>query len=321
LALDGIYLNAARTGPSVTHLTLLQSSRASIAISCPSAGTYYLQTATTFDTSDPRYIIGDYQTKSSQNLLVLDITGQVYIMTPPPDDLSSIARPLPLLDDQLRVAVPDAPVEALSLSTAQGGCCARSDLPGDSAAPCGAQYWLGMGPDCRPACYGKLLCDALQSVLTTSGLDALGDADGYTVRTFPTVRIGNCTYSSFSSYRQSASGPPQCLGYGNPSDKDVVTEARAVSGSFESGTPVAHVGAVQELTLWGHADFAYPVFLQNHVLQVASFSNVDRGVSNIVDSGEYALQADQNSSFYAQPGDFKELWPALTGTITTPLVT
>jgi hypothetical protein len=80
---------------------------------------------------------------------------------------------------------------------------------------------------------------------------------------------------------------------------------------------VAHLGAVQEVTLWGHSDFSYPIFVQNQVLQVATFQNVDSSVSNIVDSGEYVFHSSLNGAHYAQAGDFKETWPALTGTMSS----
>ncbi len=45
LALDGVYLDEARASDAVNHLVLLPGNRASIALSCESAGIYYLQSA------------------------------------------------------------------------------------------------------------------------------------------------------------------------------------------------------------------------------------------------------------------------------------
>lgn len=332
LALDGVYLNATRKDDSVSHLTLLQSSRASVAIMCDTVGVYYLQTATTFNTSDPHYVIGDYQTKSTQNLLILNITGNNYIMYPPPDDLSTILRPSSVIDAALQ-GVSSEDTEPIDISTAQGGCCVSTAVPyttsssSETKGSCGAQYWLGMGSDCRPACYGKLLCAALHSVLGTEGVDSLNDRDNYTVRSFPTTRIGDCTFSSFSNYGLTSfdnttssttttittTTTSMCLGLQpqRASDAETIKQARLLTP--DATTPATYAGALQEITLWGHADFPYPLFLQNQIMQVVSFSNVNRGISNIVDSGEYVLQANQNSSFYAKSGDFKETWPALTG--------
>lgn len=318
MALDGIYLNTTRTGPTVTHLTLLQSSRASIAIMCPTAGKYYLQTATTFETTDPHYAIGDFQTKSTQNVLILNITGNEFVMSPPPSDLTSIARPASIITPSGVVLNRSAEVQHVSLSTAQGGCC------GASLSCPRARYWLGMGRDCKPACYGPLLCAALHSVLQATSTDHIYDTDTYNVSTFPTVRNGQCEYRSFFGYTNLSAAAQlhngACGGHEAHGDAVTIELARQFSSAAvlteqHSAVPAVSLDAVQEITLWGHADFPYPLFVQSNVMQLASFANVDSSVSNIVDSGEYVLQADQDSSHYAQRGDFKEIWPALTGTL------
>lgn len=280
---------------------------------CPTAGVFYLQTATTFDTTDPHYTIGDFQTKSSQNLMILNITGNTYIMEPPPTDLSSIARPARIISPAGTVLNRTAEVQELSLSTAQGGCCGAS-------LSCGARYWLGMGRDCKLACYGPLLCTALHSVLQATSSDHIYDTGTYNVSTFPTVRNGQCEYHSFSGYTNlSSSANPRDMCQGHDIRDDALTVALArqypvVPAAEDSPpTPTVNLGGVQEITLWGHADFPYPLFVQGNIMQLASFANVDASVSNIVDSGEYVLQSDQNSTYYAQPGDFKEIWPSLTG--------
>lgn len=297
---------------------------------CPATGLYYLQTATTFDTSDPHYIIGDFQTKSTQNLMILNITGNNYIMDPPPADLSSIARPARIISPAGVVLNRTAEVQQLSLSTAQGGCCGAS-------FSCGARFWLGMGRDCKPACYGPLLCSALHSVLKTTSKDHIYDTDTYNVSTFPTVRNGQCEYRSFSGYVNLSSEiltSHHCHGsFGDILRDDTVTvelarqyptattstsittvdTAAAAATAQLRAAPTVSLGAVQEITLWGHSDFPYPIFVQGNILQLASFANVDSSVSNIVDSGEYVLQANQDSKYYARIGDFKEMWPALTG--------
>ncbi len=285
---------------------------------CAAEGKYYLQSATTFDTTDPYYTIGDFQTKSSQNLLILNIVGIKYIMGAPPSDLASVRRPAQMLNNPH--------TNKLSISTAQGGCCGASS---DNLHPCNAQYWLGMGPDCKPACYGPLLCAALNSVLSATQLDHVYTSDPYSVRTFPTVRNGQCEYRSFGGYTNLSSTVPvidECFGlHAHQSNHDAlpIELARqfAVDNAIStSTTPSITAQQVTELTLWGHSDFAYPLFVQNHILQVGAFKNVDSSISNIVDSGEYVMQSDQKSVFYAQAGDFKETWPALTGTFLIILV-
>ena len=172
----------------------------------------------------------------------------------------------------------------MSISTAQGGCCTSTGTT--TNAVCRASwYWLGMGTDCQPACYDKLLCAALQSVLSAPDLDSVPDLQSYSVRRFPTVRNGDCTYSSHDGY----------------------------DNHTTSSSTTATLGTVQAITLWGHSDFPYPIFFQNQRFQVGDFSNADISMSNIIESGEYVLLTQQNSSFYGQVGDFKEMWPALTG--------
>ena len=180
LALDGLYLYPeSRMGDSVRHLTLLQSGRASIAVMCSSEGTYYLQSATTFEpisssdssgsssSSGSSYAeIGDYQTKSSQNLLVLDVFGEYFVMDEPPTDLTSIPRPdylqqlvLPSTyssssstttttssatstaaasTNDFTVVDSSAQVAEWSVSTAQGGCCGEHSLSNHSRRHCRA---------------------------------------------------------------------------------------------------------------------------------------------------------------------------------------
>lgn len=331
LALDGVYLNSTRTGPAARHITLLQSGRASIAIMCADEGTYYLQSATTFDTSDPRYIIGDFQTKSSQNLLTLSIVGIKYVMSAPPSDLSIIQRPMRVVSNS-GVVHSGYSVDKVSISTAQGGCCGLpttatstdgvssiTSTNSDNTNPCNAQYWLGMGTDCKPACYGALLCAALQSVLTATQLDHVYTTDAYSVLTFPTSRNGHCGYRSFAGYANmstNSSSSDECFDYSTHNDAQTIALARQYAPSdtaLPTSTPIVTLDNIQELTLWGHADFAYPLFVQNNIMQLGSFMNVDSSVSNIVDSGEYVQHSAQDSTYYALPGDFKETWPALTG--------
>ena len=68
LALDGVYLDTARSSSYVDHLVLVQAQRASLAVKCDSAGTYYLQSA---------YSSGvmNYEAASVQNLVTLVVSG------------------------------------------------------------------------------------------------------------------------------------------------------------------------------------------------------------------------------------------------------
>lgn len=70
---------------------------------CIDTGTYYLQSVSTFDAADRYHVIGNYQTKSTQNLLTIVVSGNNYIMDAPPTDLSSIVRPPSILNANKQV--------------------------------------------------------------------------------------------------------------------------------------------------------------------------------------------------------------------------
>lgn len=136
LGLDGVYLNTSRSSEDyagVRHLTIVQAGRASIAVMCENTGIFYMQSAATTDDTHEFGGIADAEIKSSQNLLVLNITGDavnmarppLYLDTPKPSYLNS------LLD------VPSA--SQWSISVAQGGCCTPDS---------DASFWLGIGEDC-----------------------------------------------------------------------------------------------------------------------------------------------------------------------------
>jgi hypothetical protein len=107
-------------------------------------------------------------------------------------------------------------IATLSISTAQGGCCHShsQQVEGKVGNYCmsnsssssittttttttttTSSFWLGMGKDCRPACYSDILCAALTSVATATA----ATSSSYSVAKFPTVLNGNCHYSSFSA--------------------------------------------------------------------------------------------------------------------------
>lgn len=344
LALDGIYLSESRTGPAVTHLTLLQSSRASIAVMCSEVDTYYFQSATTFDRSNEHFGIGDFQTKSNQNLLTLNIAGAEFIMDAPPTNLSSIPRPA-AFDDLLTTSTSSAAsieTETWSISTAQGGCCGVTtvglsvdQLCALDAAAAGRttspSFWLGVGADCRPACYEPILCAALYGIDPSGAIAAVSvdqGGGGYSLESFPTSRKGACQYASFPGYLQynySASGAEAASGGCSTSytrtvaDAATVASARnvgqssAVSSTVLTAGFVATQGARQVISLYGHEDFPYPLFLQGHAFQIGEFSNVDKSISNIIGRSEYAVTGSIDSSLYAATGDWKEVWPSLTG--------
>lgn len=253
LARNGAYFPSSRMA---NHLVLLQGERAALAMRCAERGTFYLQTVSTFNKSDSDAHIGDYQTKSNQLLMKIIVSGADFIMDDLPTDLSFLIPNTTAVDT----------VMAFSISTAQNnsklavGPSALVDygLQGDT----GAAYVLGIGSDCRPPCFDRLLCSSL-----------FGDED-YTLNRFPTVANGHCTYGE-----------------------------HAIQGST--------AGAL--LTIWGTEDYPYPLYFPGTTLELVSFENVHRNISNILIRDSYSPFVSYDMSAYGAVGDSKDIWPALPG--------
>jgi len=328
LAVDGIYLSTARTGDSTKHLTLVQSSRASIAVMCASVGTFFLQSATTFNSSNRLSSIGDYQTKSNQVLLILSVKGPKYVMSPPPIDLSFwrtasssyLSNLLPDLNATDVTLTGSTSIASLSISTAQGGCCYSHSQQGEgivgnycmsnsssstTTTTTTTSFWLGMGKDCRPACYSDILCAALTSVATATA----ATSSSYSVAKFPTVMNGNCRYSSFTGYCSPPTTPSIAINYSseyiNSSSIPILSDPHDDLNVIEDTT--------HEVSIYGHSDYPYPIFIQGQVLQYSSFENIDASITNILSSGSYNPSPDIDANTYAVAGDWRELWPSLTG--------
>ena len=229
-----------------------------------------------------------------------------------------------------------------------------------------AEFWLGVGLDCRPACFDVVLCAALYGVdpsaaiaLTSSDTVGSGDfvnavltegqlsrgeaslADGYSVEVFPTVRKRSCAYTSFPGYLVYNNASSNCATrFVSPTevmsrdtgvvsrDAAVIASARDIttpdsydnddsttstSSTLATAGLVTTEGVVQAITIWGHDDFPYPLFIQGKSLQLAAFENVNIGVSNIISAGDYSPSSSIDSAMYAAPGDWKEVWPSLKG--------
>ena len=111
LALDGVYLDAARSGDYVDHLTIVQAQRASLALKCDTAGTYYLQSAYSS-------AVQNYEVATVQNLVTLVVSGSSVTMDAPPNDLTTISKAWWLQDlTSLTSAA------SWSISVEQTGCC------------------------------------------------------------------------------------------------------------------------------------------------------------------------------------------------------
>jgi FtsP/CotA-like multicopper oxidase with cupredoxin domain len=137
LALDGVYLSAARSGTYVDHLPMIQAQRASIAVMCDTAGTFLFQTARAASSSDAFFEkISDVEVGSTQVLMILSVSGTSVSMAEPPTDLTTIPKPSYLNDLS---AIPISSSSNWSMAFDQSGCCG-TDIT--------ARFWLGMGQDC-----------------------------------------------------------------------------------------------------------------------------------------------------------------------------
>jgi len=277
LSLDGTYLTVTRTGLFVKHLTLTQAARASVAIQCNSTGKYYLQSTTTFNQSSPYYGIGDFQTKSIQNLLIIEVNGSfVDYMSPPPMDLSSIQRPA--MYDATFATTNSSTSQSLSMSTAQMDCCGDRNSSEVCSSGSESLFWLGMGSDCRLPCYSNILCESLFSPASAA------------VELFPTVRNGQCRYSSFIG---AADG-----------DNCAVTNT-----SLKASLDVDNL-----VDVWGYSDSLIPVHIQSTRLQFLALQDVSASTSNILKRDLFTeIDSNANSSNFGEPGDWRDSWPVLVG--------
>lgn len=125
LALDGIFLfDGVR---DVSYVAFAPASRASIAVMCPTAGTYYLQ-------SNPANRASAYEGQLLQNLITLEVAGTAVTQAAPTakEMLDAIVRPVHLQD--------------LRSANATNAWQIGVEQTGQGAQAAGA--WLGVGKNC-----------------------------------------------------------------------------------------------------------------------------------------------------------------------------
>jgi len=150
LALDGIYLSSSRKSSSYTytkHLVMLPGQRASIAIKCTTAGTYYFQTVGS-STDSTSMDIGDLEIKSQQILVHLSVSGTTTTTYSDPPTTLGVTRPYYLTSLQSKTI---SSSNKWSMAVEQTGCCGDDE---------NAFYWLGMGSNCTLDCFGRSDCEA-----------------------------------------------------------------------------------------------------------------------------------------------------------------
>ncbi len=163
LALDGVYLSKTRTGEYGRHIPLVPGSRASIAVMCDEIGTYYIQTVATLDKDNNYYYIGEIDTKSTQNLVTLNVTFSPSLANePPPKNLSDITRPSYMNTIK-------NPTQVISIGLDQHG---------------SSSHWMGTGIDCTLPCFSATECEKYYG-------------ENYDVSSFSSVYYGHCTYEQF----------------------------------------------------------------------------------------------------------------------------
>lgn len=311
LGKNGLYYPRSRTGKYVNHLTLLQGERASIALLCPSNGTFYLQsisfindyTRTSTDTQlNGEFLTsGDYQTKSNQVLMILQVSGNSPDIRTLPEDLSFIST----VSSSSTFNQSSSP---LSFSTAQNqnniyDSSTLSDLclqnPDNySLFPENInEYHVGIGVNCRLPCYDSTLCEAL-----------LGP-NNYLTSLFPTTINGNCSYAS-SSTNAFGGSLLQCL------SSEITAENFQINGSLPNiyEYNVSFDSNSIAMEIYGHRDYQYPLFVPGFLSSYQSYEAVNSNISNIVQRDKYSgLTPTYSHDIYESSGDFNELLLPLPG--------
>ncbi len=320
IAKNGVQYQTPRTGTYIRHLTLFPSETASILLMCPTAGTYYLQTssfisANTSTASSGLGQIGDYQLKSSQLLLILNITGDFFVMDDPPSDFSFIPNSIPdqgtsqYLNSNSSVYAPEGLNSIdLSISTIQdrplpsgnslsqaSNCYQLNDSNAD-LLPFGsdAEYLLGMGIDCQLPCYDDILCTALYG------------SSNFQLDQFPTVLNHECFYAS-SSKDQVGTNGINCNNSINATNDPIQDSYPGIYRLLKA----YDINYLQDNTLlvnleiYGHRDFQYPMFFQSQFSQYHSFENVNLNIANIILRDDYYPLNSLSPSYYYQTNDWQ----------------
>jgi FtsP/CotA-like multicopper oxidase with cupredoxin domain len=249
---DGAWLAAPRSNATSRRIAMVPGARAAITVQCNTSGTYYLQSVASFDATDTYFGMGDFSSKSIQNLLTIQVTGDtVDYMFP----LSSLSDPYYSSsaawtgDEEANATAAAWSVASAPYVTSDALC----DLTSSSSSNSSNGAWLGVGVNCQLPCYSDVLCGALYGS---------GDGDVH-VSSFPTVANGDCAFASVTA----ACGSPSSL-------------SPRVSHT-------AALGSAQTITVFAHEDALQPFFIQGAQLLLQAFENVDEDISNIVSRGGF----------------------------------
>jgi hypothetical protein len=328
LARNGHYFDESRSGESVDHLVLLQGDRASLAVMCPTIGTFYMQSISATEEADKYFSIGDWTTKSIQLIAQIQTFGGFNDNSSAIEmlmkDLSFLKADIPSenLLEQYELSSFDS-LPQLSFSTAQNsplrvvddGCKSLSkssvtSLPyGRTAVR--SSYQIGAGELCRNPCYDDILCTALFGT------------SNYSTDMFPVTLNAECTFSAIQVWNAGANihDCPSTVNVTavmediwddqNRWTSDMITE-------LLPGTLVmTATQRLYQLRVFGYASFPYPIYMQNHDMQLVSFENVNPAISNILHRDDYIGRYNYNiSSFGFRARDRSNLMIPLEGQTT-----
>jgi hypothetical protein len=290
LALDGVYLDTPRNSSNAKHLILLPGSRATIAVQCPTNGTYYLQTLSSSSTSSIYYSVGTADTKSVQNLLVLNVTGDnIGYMTGGKNlTMHTLTANRPEYISDLTSDTSDAGVHSFSIGMEQRGAdyssvgdtdahIHASGMTGVSTGDPQSGFWLGLGTDCYLPCFQNVDCRSLYGTQ-------------YKADSLPSVKAETCTYGH--SALEITSNPSNVLTY--PKDTTV------------------------DITVWSKYPKAFPLSFASFRFQPINYVAASAGPTSIgamVAMHTSALLANNMTVFglYSDLGDWRDTWPALPG--------
>lgn len=342
LGRNGYYFDKARKGEAVDHLILLQGDRASLAIMCPTNGTFFLTSLADTRESETYYQVGDWTTKSTQMIAQIQTYGVFNDNSSAIDamfqDLSFLRVDTPITNLLAKYNVQNAQtLPSFSLSTAQSSAPVQSRIPRDPCAlatpqtvntsaypfnqgPTAAlsRYTIGVGVNCRNPCYDDVLCTAL-----------FGN-DSYSVNDFTVALNGECGFVATQLFNV-GQNPLHCAStinvtqlvvdvWANKTQFDTSSQQQGpqnVSQLLPGTISLTTSQRLYRMQLYGHASFPYPIYLQNHDVQVLSFDNVGVQTSNIYQRDEYAPRYNYDMGTYGyQLNDRRDSLLPLQGRMT-----
>jgi hypothetical protein len=252
-----------------------------------------MQSVSSSNIGSIHYSIGTHHSKSIQNLLIFNVIGETidYQQGGKNITLSSINKPIYLTN--LTSDTSNVGKRSFSIGLEQRGADSTqskahiwaSSMTGSKSGDPQSSFWLGLGSDCILPCFQNVDCSALYG-------------SSYTVTSFPSVRVGTCTYGHSALDITSSTNTNSIFSYAK--------------------------GSTVDIKVWGKYPTAYPISFASFHFQPISYDSANAGPSSIasmVSAHTKALIANNMTVFelYGNVGDWRDTWPALPGKSTLRL--